>query len=373
MPITEAEMPYGDMVKTAKDGHTCGNCGGVLSVAWGGKGYILRCGNDLSHNTINRHDKQYDEQLRIVKEVQHMDSKSLMTMSEAKMIDRVGMAKFPQDLTSAEKRLLAQVAITYGFDPLMGEVTIYQGRPWVSIDGRYRKAQETGELDGVETRPANKQERVDWEMPDGDYFFRAEVYRKGASHPFVGWGRVRGSETKPGSKGDPTSTFKPVQSNPQRMAEKRAEAMGLRKGFHIPLPSIEDIGTPEADEVKVTVEPMSLPSNPPTESKDTSQAEQGQPASNATPKETMTRAVPEKEIVRGEHAEAKPSEEVEGIDMDWLRESLNRLSWTTVTKWLRERYPDNAKGTRVSEIVKNLSIEEREAFAQEVEQRLTMV
>ena len=142
----------------------------------------------------------------------------------------------------------------------MGEVTIYQGRPWVSIDGRYRKAQETGDLDGVETRPANKQEREDWGIPEGDYFFRAEVYRKGASHPFVGWGRVRGSETKPGSKNDPDSTFKPIQSNPQRMAEKRAEAMGLRKGFHIPLPSIEDIGTPEADEVKVTVErPKQLP------------------------------------------------------------------------------------------------------------------
>ena len=63
------------------------------------------------------------------------------------------------------------IPITYGFDPLMGEISIYQGRPYVSIDGRYRKAQETGNLDGVSTRPANKQEREDWQIPVGDFFF----------------------------------------------------------------------------------------------------------------------------------------------------------------------------------------------------------
>ena len=216
MPISESDLAYGDMQKLAAS-HRCGKCGGFLGVAWMENHYVLRCGTDLSHNTVTRHDKEYEKQVAIVKEVQHMDSKSLMTMPEAQMLERVGMAKFPKDLTQAETRLLAKVAITYGFDPLMGEVTIYQGRPWVSIDGRYRKAQETRELDGVECRPANKSERADWEIPDGDYFFRAEVYRKGASHPFVGWGRVRAAETK----GD---SHLPVVNNPQRMAEAEAHA-----------------------------------------------------------------------------------------------------------------------------------------------------
>ena len=176
-------------------------------------------------------------------------SKDLMVMTEAKMIERVNMAKFPQDLNPAEKNLLTVVALTYGLDPLMKELSIYQGSPHVSIDGRYRKAQETGELDGVESRPATKQEREDWEIPDGDYFYHADIWRKGASHPFVGWGRVHKSETTPGSTklNDTTSTYKPIQKNPQRMAEKRAEAMGLRKAFHIPLPSMEDIGAPDYD------------------------------------------------------------------------------------------------------------------------------
>ncbi len=130
---------YRDMYKLSA-GHLCGKCGGFMGVAWDTKAneYVLRCGNNPTHNTVTRHDLEYEKQLAEVRRVQKLDSKALMVMSEDKMLERVAMAKFPQDLTPTEKRLLAQVAITYGFDPIMGEVTIYQGRPWVSIDGRYR-------------------------------------------------------------------------------------------------------------------------------------------------------------------------------------------------------------------------------------------
>ncbi len=183
-----------------------------------------------------------------------MDSTALEKMSENQMLARIGAAKFPQELTPSEKKLLAMVAITYGFDPLMGEITIYQGRPYVSIDGRYRKAQETGQLCGVKTRPATREEREAWQIPIDDYFYHAEVNVKGGGfNYFEGWGRVRKEETKPGSKNDPNSTYKPIQFNPQRMAEKRAEAMALRKAFHINLPSLETRGT-EDEEAPVNLE-----------------------------------------------------------------------------------------------------------------------
>ena len=255
--ITEETMTYDEMKKAVDQGYLCAKCQGALTIGWGGgfgiNGYILRCGNDINHTGITRHDKKYEQK---IKEGFSMDSNALMTMPEAAMMKRVEMARFPQELTVADKRLLAQVAITYGFDPLMGEVTIYEGRPYVSIDGRYRKAQETGRLDGVETRPASKKEKEDWQIPEGDWFFRSEVYVKDASHPFIAWGRVRASETRPGSRrqGDTTSTYKPIQNNPQRMAEKRAEAQALRKAFHIPLPSVEDIGSPDYDAESVEVD-----------------------------------------------------------------------------------------------------------------------
>ena len=164
-----------------------------------------------------------------------MESRALEAMSPKAMVARIQQARFPQALQPAEVQLLATVAISYGLDPLMGELSIYQGRPYVGIDGRLRKAQETGRFAGIESRPATLAEREAWQIPDEDFFFRCEVYSKGVDRPFVGWGRVFERETH--GKG-----FKPTETNPQRMAEKRAEAQALRKAFHIPLPSSEDIG-----------------------------------------------------------------------------------------------------------------------------------
>lgn len=265
------ELTYTEMQDFAKT-HRCGICGSLLTVAWGGKfginSYVLRCSKDVTHTGITRHNKAEDEIKNTIKKEFKLDSKSLMLMPEKTMLQRIDMAKFPQELTPPEKKLLAQVAINYGFDPLMGEVTVYQGRPYVNIDGRYRKAQETGNLNGVNTRPATKQERQDWDIPEGDYFFCAEVRVKGAEHPFVGWGRVHASEIKirPDKPGD---KYKPVVMNPQRMAEKRAEAQALRKAFHIPLPSVEDIGSPEDSDdkvidVKVVPPKADLPRDPTT-------------------------------------------------------------------------------------------------------------
>jgi len=168
-------------------------------------------------------------------------STALMAMSETTMIERVDKAKFIKDLSSAEKKRLALVCITYGFDPIMGEMTIYEGNPYVSVDGRYRKAQETGLLMGVESRPATKDERAMWEINTEDKFFRAVVKKLvgGTTAEFVGWGRVTAGEIERANK------YIPVSTNPMRMAEKRAEVQALRKAFSIPLPagtgSVENI------------------------------------------------------------------------------------------------------------------------------------
>ena len=249
MPITEIQLQYRDM-KRISETHVCGKCGGNLVLTWGGaynyNCWILRCTNDITHDTLNRHDEKYEAELKKFKEAHKMDSQALTTMTESQMGKRIDMARFPQQLTIPEKKLLIQVAISYGLDPLMREITVYQGSPFVSIDGRYRKAQETELLDGVESRPATTEERLTWKVKDEDYFFRSEVWKKGCSHSFVGWGLVKYEEIIAKSKRDPTKLANPViASNPQRMAEKRAEAQALRKGFHLPLPSTEDIGSEE--------------------------------------------------------------------------------------------------------------------------------
>ena len=343
--LPETEMTYDDMKKAVDQGYLCAKCQGMLVIAWGGaykvNSYILYCGNDINHTGITRHDKKYEQK---IKEGFSMDSKELMLMTEAKMMKRVEMARFPQELSPAEKKLLAEVAITYGFDPLMGEVTIYEGRPYVSIDGRYRKAQETGRLDGVETRPASKKEKEEWQIPEGDWFFRSEVYVKGASHPFIAWGRVRASETKPGSRrqGDTTSTYKPIQNNPQRMAEKRAEAQALRKAFHIPLPSVEDIGSPDYDIESTSVDVT------------TGEITEAEPTPKPSPDNAETQTSP---VAEEKGSPASP------VDMDWLRESMSLIHWTEATakSWITSQLKVKYTGS-LDEILCKLSPEQVQSF-----------
>ncbi len=245
-----ADFTHEDMKRIVADPrYKCGQCKGRLNVAWGGghgiQSWILRCAKDIEHNTVERLRPSEEDRwsLRLLKgeaKLTENTSTTLMAMTETAMIERVGRAKFVKDLTPVEAKRLALACITYGFDPLMHELTIYQGQPYVEVDGRYRKAQETGLLMGVESRPATKEERGMWEIATEDKFFRASVKKMVAGQvcEFIGWGRVTAQEIQSGN------SYTPIVTNPMRMAEKRAEVQALRKGFSIPLPSAEYIGAP---------------------------------------------------------------------------------------------------------------------------------
>ena len=94
-----------------------------------------------------------------------MVTTDLVKMSDTEMMNRVNSARFPQELTPTDKKLLVLAAKTYGFDPIMGEISIFQGKPYVTIDGRRRKSQETGNYCGLKTRPATPPEREAWQIP----------------------------------------------------------------------------------------------------------------------------------------------------------------------------------------------------------------
>jgi hypothetical protein len=260
------ERDFERMTKT----HVCAVCGSLLVMPYDPErgGRILVCAADRAHTVFRRVGSLRERWKRgqpvppdvarhfaREKGAAPMDTQALVAMSEQQMLARINQARFPKDLTPVEKGLLVRVALDYGLDPAMSELIIYQGRPYVTIDGRRRKAQETGLLDGVSTRPATQEERQSWDIPEGDYFFFAEVWRKGASRPFIGYGRVRKAETKPqGAAG-----FRPIENDPQGMAAKRAEARALRMAFSVPLPSAETAGTSDDDIPYVDVEARELP------------------------------------------------------------------------------------------------------------------
>lgn len=260
MPIYEPDLSYEDMQK-AQHTFKCAQCGGILTLAWSAQqnSYVLRCGQVLEHKGVvplgrDPWIQEINARLRGGPEI--METTALQKLDPKQMLERVNQARFPKDLTVQDRLLIAKVSKEYGLDPIFGELMIYQGRPYVTIDARRRKAQETGNLDGIDARPANKQERLARQVADGDYLFKAEVWVKGASHPFEGWGTVREAETK----GDP---HLPIVKDPAAQAEKRAEAQGLRRAFHLPLPSFEEIVEGEFTEVTAGGEVAKSKSSPP--------------------------------------------------------------------------------------------------------------
>lgn len=102
----------------------------------------------------------------------------------------------------------------------LGEVILYQGKPYITLDGRIRLAHATGLLVGLEVRPATLLERRNYGCADDEALWVANAYRRGAARPFVGWGHVSKTDRNPVSK-----------QFPPEMAKKRAKYDALRAAF----------------------------------------------------------------------------------------------------------------------------------------------
>lgn len=102
----------------------------------------------------------------------------------------------------------------------LGELILYQGKPYISIDGRIRLAHETGLLVGMETRPATALECRNYGCEQGDVLWVCQVFRRGAGRAFTGWGHVSTKDRNPVTK-----------THPREMAKKRAKYDALRSAF----------------------------------------------------------------------------------------------------------------------------------------------
>lgn len=102
----------------------------------------------------------------------------------------------------------------------LGEIMLYQGKPYITIDGRIRIAHSSALLNGIDPAPASSMERTRYIVKDGEHLWKCLVWKKGSLRPFVGWGHVRLNDRNPVSK-----------THPQEMAKKRAKYDALRLAF----------------------------------------------------------------------------------------------------------------------------------------------
>lgn len=133
---------------------------------------------------------------------------------------------FPRDCSPEQAAEVARIALAYGLDPFLGELIPYQGRPYLTLEGRTRVAENNPHYDGYEHGPVTGEELKAHQPKPGEVIWRCTVYRKDRSHPTVAYGRAGGpNERNPVAKTDPVT-----------MAQKRAIHRALRAAFPVPIP-----------------------------------------------------------------------------------------------------------------------------------------
>lgn len=123
---------------------------------------------------------------------------------------------------NAEQQAMFLMALgqLLGVKAELGEIILYQGKPYITLDGRLRLAHASGLFSGLEARPATQLERRNYGAEDGEALWVADAYRRGAGRSFKGWGHVPKTDRNPVSK-----------THPREMAKKRAKYDALRIAF----------------------------------------------------------------------------------------------------------------------------------------------
>ena len=156
-----------------------------------------------------------------------------LTQALARVDEAQTAGLWPATLTVPQKRLMAQATLAYGLDPLMQELTVYQGKPLVTIRGRRRKDAEAGHHPSISFRFLTPEERAGFTeagaFHDGDLaMYCILITEEGAI--IEGFGKCTKAERESGRQ--------PVaKDNPIEMCQKRAEDRARMMAFGpIPLP-----------------------------------------------------------------------------------------------------------------------------------------
>lgn len=150
--------------------------------------------------------------------------------NEVKSLAERVVPQWPKDVNKEQAIELARLALAYGLDPFLGELIPYQGRPYLTFDGRIRLADEHPAYDGYEHGPVLGDERAAFMPQSGEVIWKCVVYRRDRSRPTVAYGRAGGTNERNSV----------AQKDPATMAQKRAIHRALRAAFPVRMPGVVD-------------------------------------------------------------------------------------------------------------------------------------
>ena len=266
----------------------CGQCSSRLTVSWQGapapawgKGmWVLRCGKDPDHSTIQRASRTralYDSErgwieVDIMTQQEVGTSKALvvtLTQALARVNEAQEAGLWPARLNAGQKRLLAQTALAYGLDPLMQELTVMHGKPVITIRGRRRKDAEAKHHPSIRFRFLTQEEKAGFieagAFQDGDLVMYC-ILTTEDGNTVEGVGKVTAAERVQTSQtsNDPLKRAHPiVADNPIEMCQKRAEDRARLMAYGpIPVPTgfiVEVLSEHQVGEIGPTDAAPALP------------------------------------------------------------------------------------------------------------------
>ncbi|OGN97544.1 MAG: hypothetical protein A2Y89_06675 [Chloroflexi bacterium RBG_13_51_18] len=230
------------------DSNVCGECDGRLTVAWDDKLslHYLKCGKCGPAKTIKRIPdltEAYKQGESLPPAIEDRVEKNLAKRQakQQALAGVVTMGGIPAtDLGTGELLLpetiqrLAVYARHYGLDPARGHACLMYGKPYFTLDAYLYHAHEVDNPYRLESRPLNKQEREDYQIPEGAHAWVAQVTVIETGAYLTGLGIVTAEEMAEKSRRDPSKLAAPVVAkHPWLLAQKRGEWQAMRRAFPI--------------------------------------------------------------------------------------------------------------------------------------------
>jgi len=273
--------------------HRCGdgNCGAPLLAPWalvGGKRvHQPICSKDADHRLFvpknfnirkmyNPETKQHDLEVDVMSQepVATITPRTTdMGQMQVRVQKAISTGTFPKDMTKDQQLVISNIAVGYGLDPLMGELMIYQGHPFITIAGRRRLDAVAGHKPGIKFRFLADDEYAGYlqagVIEEGD-LVQVCVLTREEGLEIEAFGKVTQAERHAkSSRGGLRSPV--VAANPIEMCQKRAERRAREMAYG-PVPMPERLDTvavlQEGDEsgvIESTGEIVDAVSAPPKE------------------------------------------------------------------------------------------------------------